>query len=529
MFALPTGAGFTLPGLLGPGVDVKVNGYIVVEPSIHPSGKRYEWEASSSPLDGIAPPALPDWLRSLRVELKHPGAGVRPVDPITARDVREALYVLDADSYDTWVRAGMALHATGWGQGAYGIWCAWAQESDKFNPTASREKWASFNSDRAAGGLSIAWIFQQAQDNGWANPAARVGRAPEAVPEEPPPTPHPNGEAAQEQQTAPMLTIAQLRESAKNVSWLVKHSIPMSSIGLLFGAYETFKSFIALDLALHVAHGMKWLGRRTKKGPVIYIAAEGGVGFWRRVDAWHRHHGILADSAQLYTVPAAVDLSNDAALVYEAASKLNVTPALVVVDTVSQTMAGEENSATEVASYLREIGLRFRLTWQCCVLAVHHVGHVETERPRGSSAISGNVDFMLSVARDEKEMLATLSNPRQKDGERQKPESFAMTVVELGTDEDGDAITSVVAGVLPKAELADAMRYEAERGRGGRNHLFLDLAFNGLEEQKLRTLFCDAVDGDPEKKRQAYHRARKWATAAGILDIKDGYVVRLGA
>ena len=99
VFVVPPGTQVSLPGTLGPGVDLKCNGYIVVEPSIHPNGKAYGWEASSSPLDGVAPSPLPDWLRSLRVNLQRPEPkpGEIPVDPVQARDAREALYVLNAD------------------------------------------------------------------------------------------------------------------------------------------------------------------------------------------------------------------------------------------------------------------------------------------------------------------------------------------------------------------------------------------------------------------------------------------------
>lgn len=39
--------GVALPGSLGPGIDVKANGYIVVPPSIHPdTGHRYVWTGS---------------------------------------------------------------------------------------------------------------------------------------------------------------------------------------------------------------------------------------------------------------------------------------------------------------------------------------------------------------------------------------------------------------------------------------------------------------------------------------------------
>jgi hypothetical protein len=527
VFALPPGGGIALPGVLGPGVDVKLNGYIVVEPSIHPSGKPYQWEASSSPLDGVAPSPLPDWLRSFRVELKQPEPQGKPVDAKQARDIREAMYLLDADEYDTWVRCGMALQATGWGHAAYAMWCAWAQQSDKFDGAISAEKWQTFKAEKA-GGLTVAWIFAQAQQRGWVNPAARL-TAYEAPAGDPPPTPHPDENSATEAPSIPVLSVPELRQAAANVDWLVKHFIPMESIGLFFGASETFKSFIALDLALHVAHGMKWLGKRTRKGPVAYIAAEGGTGLFRRLDAWQRHHGMTVDPEQFYAIPVPVDLMENAGAVREAVTaKLEgAAPVLVVVDTVSQTFSGEENSATEMAAYLREIGLQLRLAWQCAVVAIHHTGHSATERPRGSSAIKANVDFMFGVFRDETEMLATLECVRQKDGDRPKAESFAMSVVELGNDTDGEPITSLAPSrVGGTAEVVRLMEHEAGRGRGGKNHLLLELAFNGMDEKKLRTVFYEAIDGDAEAKRKAYYRARQWAVNSGIFEIAQGVVIR---
>ena len=330
------------------------------------------------------------------------------------------------------------------------------------------------------------------------------------------------------QQPLPLLTLEQLREHSQSVKWLVKHAIPAESIGVLFGGSGTFKSFIAIDLALHVAHGMKWLGHKTQKGVVLFIAAEGGAGLWRRIVAWHRSHGIKWAEAPVYVLPVGIDLLTDAARVQQAVAALGIKPDLVVIDTLSQTFGGEENSAAEVAQYLRELGLWFRQAWLAAVLVVHHTGHQATERPRGSSVIRSNVDFMFGVFRDEKEMLATLECVKQKDGDLMKPTGFAMNVIDLATDDDGDPITSLVAtGITDPSKVVDVMEHEASRGRGGRNHLFLELAINGIEEKKLRTLFLESLDGDADAKRQAYSRARRWAIAAGIVEITQGTVIRL--
>ena len=534
VFVVPSGVHVSLPGTLGAGVDLKANGYIVVEPSIHPSGKAYGWEASSSPLDGVAPSPLPDWLRNLRAAAAPlPARDDKPVDARQAKDAREALYVLDADDYQQWVHAGMALHSTGWGQAAYAMWCAWAQQSDKFDATVSRKKWASFRDPGERGvGLTLAWVFAEAQRQGWVNPAKMVREAepPEWVDAHLPDefTEAPEKKAASAD-GLPLMTLAQLQEKAVNISWLVKGAVPLESLGVLFGASGTFKSFVALDLALHIAHGMPWMGRKTKQGPVIFIAAEGGAGLWRRIEAWHRERGINWQDAPIYVLPIAVDLTTDCARVVEAAAALSVVPLLIVVDTMSQTFSGEENSATEVAAYMRELGMWFRESWMCAVMVIHHSGHVASERPRGSSTIRSNVDFMFGVHRDEKEMLATLSCHKQKDGEAFKDEMFALSVFELGLDEDGDTITALVArSVLSDDEKQHLVQHEAATGRSGRNAQLLGMAQNGMRETELRKVFYDASDlADADARRQAYYRALNWAKKAGLMEIAQGFVLLL--
>lgn len=327
----------------------------------------------------------------------------------------------------------------------------------------------------------------------------------------------------------PLLGLDALRETAQAVSWLVKRVVPADSIGMLFGGSGTFKSFIALDAALHVAHGLPWLGRRTQRGKVLYIAAEGGSGLWTRINAWHRSRNLRWEDAHLHVVPAAIDLTADAWRVVEAAQVAGVSPSLVIIDTLSQTYAGEENSANEMAAYLREIGLRFRQLWQCAVMLVHHSGHQATERPRGSSAIRANLDFLFGVSRDEKEMLATVNCIKQKDGELFDDATFSLHQVGIGTDQDGDPVSSLVARHLSSAEeVADAMESERAAGRVGKNQLLLQLLQSGMKESDLRRAFYEdcGVENDAAR-RQAYHRAKSWAAKNGFMEIAQGIVITL--
>lgn len=326
-----------------------------------------------------------------------------------------------------------------------------------------------------------------------------------------------------------ILDVQQLQEQAAGIRWLVKHVIPADSVGIMFGGSGTFKSFIAIDAALHVAHGLPWLGRRTRQGPVLFIAAEGGAGLWRRVQAWHQARRLSWAKLPLFTIPVAVDLLADASRVAEAAHDAGITPLLVVVDTLSQTFNGEENSANEISSYLREIGLRFRSLWQCAVLVLHHSGHQATERPRGSSAIRANVDFMLGVFRDQQEMLATVECIKQKDGEPFDDAAFSLKSEHLGADEDGEAVRSLVASqVVDNEEVIEIMREEASKGRGGHNQLLLSLVQNAMQVDDLRRAFYADVDlRTVDAKRQAYHRALNWAKKHGYLDVAQGIVMVL--
>jgi hypothetical protein len=273
------------------------------------------------------------------------------------------------------------------------------------------------------------------------------------------------------------------------------------------------------------------MGRITKQAPVIYIAAEGGAGLWSRIHAWHRARNMRWNEAAMHVVPAAIDLQQDAWRVVDAALALGVAPGLVVVDTLSQTYAGEENSANEMAAYLRELGSRFRDLWQCSVMLVHHTGHAATERPRGSSAIRSNVDYLLGCFRDEKEMLATVSSVKQKDGELFADATFAMTVTDLGVDDDGDKLTSLVARHLSGAEeIKQAKLVEDAAGRGGRGSALLALVSNGMEERTLRKAFYELLEGlDAEAKKKAYYRAKQAAIDARQIEVAQGTIIDLRA
>jgi len=81
LYALPEGTRYgNAKGNLPPGIDIRGwGGYIVLPPSVHPSGKPYQWESGYGPHEIEALP-LPDRLRQILDEAKGHQHIIGPAD-----------------------------------------------------------------------------------------------------------------------------------------------------------------------------------------------------------------------------------------------------------------------------------------------------------------------------------------------------------------------------------------------------------------------------------------------------------------
>lgn len=481
VFVLPPGMHPTLPGSLGPGIDVKCNGYIVVEPSIHPNGKAYGWEASSSPLDGVAPSPLPDWLRG---HVRAPTAQESPRNGTAGK-------IVEGGRNNYLSRRAYGLKKAGLPASMMVQAIAEINAVDCDPPLEADEVKLIASGKRRIGADIVAYM-------------ATVGE-----------------QAANE--GGLVLSIEQLAARADAVSWAVKGIIPSQGLGFIYGASGTFKSFLALDYALHRTYGIKWMNRKTKQADVVYIAAEGGAGLMRRIKAWHRDRGMMWQDCPLKVVIIPLTLRTESTMLREAILEVGAKPGDVIVDTMSQTFTGNENSNDEVADWMRTVGLELRDALQCNVMIVHHSGHSATERPRGASAILANADYCLGVFRDEKQMLVTVVFDKIKDSERPDDTQFELASQELGFDEDGDAITSLSARWMAPADVVEALKRETAAGRGGHSGALLSIVRAGMSKEDARKEFYATVDSDasPEAKRQAFHRSLKALLRMGVFDLRD--------
>jgi RecA-family ATPase len=192
--------------------------------------------------------------------------------------------------------------------------------------------------------------------------------------------------------------------------YLIKKLIPRTGLTVIWGAPKSGKSFLAFHLAMHVAPGCDYRGRRVQQGPVVYCAFEGQGGIPARKEAFRlRYLTEHAEKVPFYLQDLTLDLVNQRGeLIAEIQAMLGKTPpVLVELDTLNRSLRGSENSDQDMGAYINAADA-IRETFECAVVIVHHCG-VAGDRPRGHTSLTGAVDAQLAVKRDtEKNILVTV-------------------------------------------------------------------------------------------------------------------------
>lgn len=436
---------------LGPGLDVKGSGgFILVEPSSHVSGHHYAWEGSSDPLEGhpvLRCQALEHQIQITAAQPMLPAEGDIALPAAKVAEIRSALTCIPADDRDLWLQVGMALHSTQAGQQAFGLWCEWSQSSPKYDAGDQRRVWDSMKRDH--GGVTLSSLFGHAKARGWTEAGGSwTGGLPvqptlEAVPAT----------------GFEFIPAADLIANPQPPEWVITDVIEASTLGVVYGDSDAYKSFIALDMGLHVAAGRTWYGKRVRQGSVFYVAGEGHRGIGRRVAAWCKWHQVSGEipfyasrtSAELTSYHSAQAVSDAVAAM---ADNADTAPGLVIIDTLAANFgAADENSAKDMGLFLTLVQRLLRERFDCTVLVVHHVGHGDKKRERGSYALRGNVDTRLLIERTD-DLASLMTCEKSKDAERFKPLAVRLQLVPLGFDDhEGRPVTS-----LAVAEVGDDVK-----------------------------------------------------------------------
>jgi hypothetical protein len=265
-----------------------------------------------------------------------------------------------------------------------------------------------------------------------------------------------------------ILSLSELMERPQP-AWLVAGVLHADSLAIVWGEERSFKSFLALDLACCIAHGQEWHGHAVQSGPVVYVAAEGGRGIRKRVQAWvqtnqadlHRLPVVVEDEPVPLLHPGAIDAWCDAL-----AARRVTQAKLTVFDTWAMCSEGaDENAATDFHAAARAmLAVRHRLGGTVLLVAHGPPGR----GPRGSKAQRQDVDALIHVQRQG--TTVTLTNAKQRDDAEFGAITLQTAEVCVGTDGDGKLLTSLVvvdADALPSIHATRAEPAKRPRRRGG--------------------------------------------------------------
>jgi len=471
-------------------------------------------------------------------------AGFEPRLNLSVSQMEKLLDALDPDmGRDDWIKVGMALHHECEGDDTgFDLWNDWSSAGGKYpSEEGLREQWDSFTrrmgpgrkqvtmatTIRLAKAAGLQWPPAPTAEDVAAKADAIVGPAEAAVK---PRTPE--GYSGRFKAVSPLDVMSQ-----PPTQWLIRHVVPAADLIVLYGASGAGKSFVALDMAIHIARGAPWRGKRTEKGRVVYVAAEGGGGVGKRFRAYCDYHGIDATTLDVATITAAPNfLDTDDITEMTATLRALGDVSLLIVDTFAQVTPGaNENAGEDMGRALRNARL-LREATGATVMLVHHAGKDLSRGARGWSGIKAAADAEIEVVRHEDGRGREIALGKMKDGEDGLRWGFKLETILLGLDDYGDEITSCVA---VEAELAKTAAEDKERKgvrrRGRVEHHVLEIiatmgeadtcSLDDLIRQSVESMPVEA--GQRDTRRQVVVRAiQKMAKEQdGPLTIAGGRVI----
>jgi hypothetical protein len=194
---------------------------------------------------------------------------------------------------------------------------------------------------------------------------------------------------------------------------LIENTLSMDSLAWLAGKPGHGKSFVALDLACHVATGTKWRGLDVQQGKVLYIVGEGAQGLEQRKDAWEAGNVIEVPADALTFLPVAVQVMHNPDIGALRRIVAELEPVLIVIDTQARSTVGAEENSSKDMGHLVSALDAIRLECGACILVVHHEARAG-ENMRGSTALEGAATTILRAVKEGR--IVTLKCAKQKDG-----------------------------------------------------------------------------------------------------------------
>ena len=210
-------------------------------------------------------------------------------------------------------------------------------------------------------------------------------------------------------------------------------------------------------------------------------------------------------------------------------------PSLIIVDTLSRNISGDENSSVDMPQFIQALD-KLRYRYGSTVLVVHHSPHGAKNRSRGHTSFRGALDWEYRMSCDE---VIRFENTKVKDHETPEPLAFELRKAELDIRyDDGKPVTSAIMHPIPFEPKT------AQKRPTGKNqkrvievleHLYAEHRANvevdGRDPNEARVTFDDWREAcfSAEIPRSSFYEVRRLLAKEHRITEEHGFVSLSGS
>lgn len=206
-----------------------------------------------------------------------------------------------------------------------------------------------------------------------------------------------------------------MKKDIPPLDYIIEEILPQG-LAILAAPPKAGKSYLSLDACLHIAHGLDFLGRKTNKCGVLYLALEDSDRRLKKriTEVWGNK---LLDENYFYRATEAPRTDNG--LIDQLSEHMDSCPhtKLIVIDTLQKTRDNNISSSNVYGSDYSEADKFKSLAdkYNICVLLIHHFRKMDDNsdvymRFSGTSGLTGSADTLLALEKDKRfDKEATLS------------------------------------------------------------------------------------------------------------------------
>ena len=221
-----------------------------------------------------------------------------------------------------------------------------------------------------------------------------------------------NDQHSKVRELLPRLDWHSLWEQEDEEEWLLYPLIPARRLIALFSAAKVGKSLLMLEIAAALSTGKKVLGHDPgRRVRVLYVDFENDPRGDVRTRLQDMGYGPAdLDRLDYLSFPSLPYLDSEMGAASLLAAVEAYGPELVVIDTISRAVKGEENDNDTWLNLYKHTGLTLKKA-KVAMIRLDHTGKDETKGQRGGSAKSGDVDAIWKLStevKDERYLLTCL-------------------------------------------------------------------------------------------------------------------------